>query len=94
MTDTSSSARAALHRPVVVLSGILLFGAGAWNVGAGDWVDGLFLLGLGIGGALLSGARGQADGSSASVLRWTGIALLVTILLIQLGMLLRYLFLL
>lgn len=94
MTDPSSSARSVFYRPVVVLSGILLLGAAAWNVKAGDGVDGLFLLGLGIGGALLAGARGQADGSSAPVLRWTGIALLVTILLVQLGMLLRYLFLL
>jgi hypothetical protein len=95
MPDNSRSSGAVVNRPAVWLSGVLLLGAAGWNVMAGDWVDGLFLVGLGIGGALLVGARQQeqADGSSPSALRWTGIALLVTILLVQLVMLLRYLFL-
>lgn len=93
MPENSRSSGKIVNRPAVWLSGILLLGVAGWNVVVGDWIDGLFLLGLGIGGALLVGARQQeqADGSATSALRWTGIALLVTIALIQFGMLLRYL---
>lgn len=95
MPDNSRSSDAVVNRPAVWLSGVLLLGAAGGNVVVGDWVDGLFLVGLGIGGALLVGARQreQADGSFTSTLRWTGIVLLVTIFLVQFGMLLRYLFL-
>ncbi len=91
MPDNSRSSGEIVNRPAVWLSGVLLLGAAAWNVAVGDWMDGLFLLGLGIGGALLVGAQEQSDASSTSVRRWAGIALLVMIALIQLGMLLRYL---
>lgn len=91
MSRDSQSEKAVMGDWTVRLSGALLLAAGAWNVVAGEWMDGLFVLGLGIGGALLIGARAQSVDTSASALRWTGIALLVGILLLQLGMLLRYL---
>jgi hypothetical protein len=93
MADNSRSSVAVVNRPAVWLSGVLLVGAAGWNLLVGDWIDGLFLVGLGIGGALLLGAgkKEQADGSSPSALRWVGIVLLVTIFLVQFGMLLRYL---
>lgn len=93
MPDNLRSSGEIVNRLAVWLSGILLLGVAGWNVVVGDWIDGLFLVGLGIGGALLLGARQQeqVDGSSSAALRWTGIVLLVTILLVQVGMLLRYL---
>lgn len=83
-----------MSRPVIWTSGALLGGAIAWNGIRGDWIDGLFLLGLGIGGALLLTARGR-DGEEeavASVLRWSGLFLLGCIVVFQILLLVRYLF--
>lgn len=64
-----------------------------WNGGKGDWVDALFLLELGIGGALLLGARrlGQDVDSHESKLRWSGLLLLGILLVTQVILLVRYL---
>lgn len=85
----------AFDQPVVWGSAILLAGAIVWNLIGGDGVDALFLLGLGIGGALLLSARWREHDpdSSGSVLRWSGLCLLGLILLTQVILLVRYLFL-
>lgn len=80
-------------RPVVWGSAVLIAGAIVWNGVRGDWVDALFLLGLGIGGALLLGARWRGDDadSHGSALRWSGLLLLGVILVTQVILLVRYL---
>lgn len=82
-----------LSQYVLWISACLLAGAALWNAQAGDWVDCLYLLGLGIGGALLISARkGTSEiGWGFSVIRWTGIVLVTLIFLVQLFLLVRFL---
>ncbi len=92
MTDDSPLS-IALRKPIVWLSALLLVGTAVWNGVVGDWVDGLFLLGLGTVGILLLAARERPNSSATRILWWTGIVLLSAVVLLQLGLLLRYLFL-
>lgn len=93
MADDPTEQRGPMNWPVIWVSGVILFGAAVWNGAAGEWMDSLFLLGLGLGGAFLIGARWRerSTEADASALRWTGVAILGGILLVQIALLLRYL---
>lgn len=94
-TQDSFEARGRLSQYVYWVSACLLAGTLLWNAQAGDWVDCLYLLGLGIGGALLISARASEPPSEVGwalpALRWTGIVLVTLIFLLQLILLVRFL---
>lgn len=89
------AAHGRLSQYVFWMSACLLAGTLLWNAQAGNWIDCIYLLGLGIGGALLMSTRASEPPSEVGwalrVIRWTGIVLVTLIFLLQLFLLVRFL---